>query len=196
MPRKRKSFVRKGHGAGAGVPRVEVPPPDELSAAVPAAATAGLVKRRSNGTIADSDTARELGRRGGVATARRVRLIDSLGLATIADDADFAPYRTGAERFVEHHLGELARLAGGKVGSAPSTMVSSAALQLAASRFCFDRGAQAGDVALMRLGSQLANDSRQNLLAAYELAVREADARGRTVDDDPFLVDDAGGGTP
>ena len=193
MARKRKSFVRKGHGAGAGVPRVEVPPPDELSAAVPAAERSDALTFRPDGRIADTATARALGRRGGQATARRVRLIDSLGLATIADDADFAPYRTGAERFVEHHLGELAKLAGGAVGSAPSTMVSSAALQLAASRFCFDRGAQKGDVALMRLGSQLANDSRQNLLAAYELAVREADARGRSADDDPFLVEDVGG---
>lgn len=177
MTRRRKSFVRAGHGTGRGVPRIEVPPADELAAAVPAPERTAPVRRRSDGTIADSETARELGRRGGLATARRVRLVDSLGLAALAEDADFAPYRAGADAFVAHHLGELAQLAGGVVGSAASTMVASAALQLAASRFCFDRGAQSGDVALLRLGSSLANDSRQNLLAAYESAVRAAELR-------------------
>jgi hypothetical protein len=187
MARKRKSFLRTGHGAGKGTPHIEVVG-DEVSAPVPAAEPTSQLRRRQNGQISDSETARELGRRGGLATARRVRLIDSLGLAAIAENSDFAPYRTGADAFVEHHLAELAKLAGGKVGSAPSTMVSSAALQLAASRFCFDRGAQSGDVQMLKLGSSLANDSRQNLLAAYELAVREAEARGQNPDDDPFFV--------
>jgi hypothetical protein len=56
-------------------------------------------------------------------------------------------------------------------------MVASAALQLAASRFLFDQGASTGDAATLKTASQLANDSRQNLLAAYELAQREAAAR-------------------
>lgn len=180
--RRRKSFIRTGHGAGRGVPRIEVPPADEASAPVPSAEDTAPVRRRSDGTIADSETARELGRRGGLAAARRVRLVDSLGLAKLADDADFTPYRVGADAFVAHHLTELAQLAGGRVGSAPSTMIASAALQLAASRFCFDRGAADGDVALLRMGSSLANDSRQNLLAAYELAVREAGARADAAD--------------
>lgn len=177
MGQRRKSFQRAGHGAGKGSPHIEPPPADELSAPVPATLATVPLSFRSNGQIADSATAAELGRRGGEKTARRVRLVDSLGLASLAEDAAFGPYRSGAEAFVEHHLQELARLAGGKVGSAPSTMVSSAALQLAASRFAFDRAAQAGDVAGMKLGSQLANDSRQNLLCAYELAVREAEGR-------------------
>jgi hypothetical protein len=118
-----------------------------------------------------------MGRRGGYAKARRVRLVDSLGLKKIAEEADFAPYRNAAEEFTSHHLSELAKQAGGAVGPAPSTMVASAALQLAASRWAFDRGAEKNDAALIRLGSSLANDSRQNLLAAYELAIREAAAR-------------------
>lgn len=56
-------------------------------------------------------------------------------------------------------------------------MVASAGLQLAASRWAFDRGAEQNDASLIKLGSSLANDSRQNLLAAYELATREAAAR-------------------
>lgn len=171
--------LRSGHGKGAGVPRVEVMPADELPDPVPppVATTSPQRKGRQNGACWDSDTARELGRLGGLAKARRVRLIDSLGLKKIAENADFKPYRDAAEEFTTHHLAELAKQAGGSVGPAPSTMVASAALQLAASRWAFDRGAAENDPALIKLGSSLANDSRQNLLAAYELAVREARVR-------------------
>jgi hypothetical protein len=173
--------LRTGHGAGRGSPRVEVLPPDELPTPVAAsrADDGGPLHRRQDGKIADSDTAKAMGKRGGEAKARRVRLVDSLGLATIASDSSFGPYRTAAEEFVKAHLSSLATQAGGEVGTGPSTMVASAGLQLAASRWAFDRAAELGDPALMKLGSALANDSRQNLLAAYELATREAQAKPR-----------------
>jgi hypothetical protein len=164
--------LRTGHGNGKGQPRVEVLPVDELPAPLPAVPV--QVARRSNGTVADSQSAKALGRRGGLAKAGSVRLVDSLGLSKLADEARFHPYREAAEGFVKAHLASLAAQAGGEVGTGPSTMVASAGLQLAASRFCFDLGAEKSDPALMKLGSALANDSRQNLLAAYELAVREA----------------------
>jgi hypothetical protein len=173
--------LRAGHGAGKGVPRVEVLPADELPAPVaPGEARPSVpLAFRPDGKIGDSATARALGSRGGKANARKVRLIDSLGLSTLAAESSFAPYRTAAEEFVKHHLGELARMAGGSVGSGPSTFVASAGLQLAGSRWAFDQGGAAGDPALIKLGSTLANDSRQNVLAAYELATREAKARPR-----------------
>jgi hypothetical protein len=172
--------LRRAHGTGAdALVRVEVLPADELPrpVAVPAPVVARPVERRQDGKLADSASAKELGRRGGYAKARRVRLIDSLGLKKIADDASFKPYRDAAEEFVSHHRASLAKQAGGELGPAPSTMVASAGLQLAASRWAFDRGASENDASLIKLGSALANDSRQNLLAAYELAVREAEAR-------------------
>ena len=58
-----------------------------------------------------------------------------------------------------------------------AAMVGALALQLAASRWAFDRGAEQNDPAIIKLGSSLANDSRQNLMAAYEMATREATAR-------------------
>ena len=172
---------RAGHGTGRGAPRVEVLPPDEQPRAIApdVAAPSVPLAFRKDGKIADSETARALGQKGGLTKARRVRLVDSLGLKKIAGDATFKPYRDAAEEFVSHHLGELAKSAGGSVGPGPSTMVASAGLQLAASRWAFDRGAEENDAALIKLGSSLANDSRQNLLAAYELAVREAQARPR-----------------
>ena len=152
---------------------------DELPAPVttPMSTSAAPLAFRQDGKIADRETARELGRRGGLAKARRVRLVDSLGLADIAEQSTFKPYRDAGEEFVKHHVSQLSLQAGGEVGAAPSSIIASAGLQLAASRWAFDLGAQTNHPALMKLGSQLANDSRQNLLAAYELAVREAQAR-------------------
>ena len=173
-----RHFIRNGHGAGKGRRHVEVPRdgmPKPVAAA-PALPAVPLVFRQ-DGKIGDAATAKELGRRGGEAKARSLRLVDSLGVAKLAEGSVFAPYRGAADQFVDHHLAELARLAGGSVGSGPSSMVASAALQLAGSRYCFDRFAENGDAAMLKLGSSLSNDSRQNLLAAYSHAVLEADVR-------------------
>ncbi len=173
--------IRTGHGQGRGAPHIEISPPDELPwpVAGPQAPPDAPLAFRPDGRIADAATARAMGRKGGAAKARRVRLVDSLGLSKLVENTSFGPYRNAAEEFVSHHLAALATQAGGQVGPAPSTMVASAGLQLAASRWAFDRGAEENDAALLKLGSSLANDSRQNLLAAYELAVREAQARPR-----------------
>lgn len=185
---RRRHFVRTGHGAGKGAPHVEVPPHDELPAPVPGEPVP--LARRDDGTIADSETARALGRLGGLARARRIRLVDSLGLARVAEDSAFAPYRTAADEFVEHHLAELARVTGGHVGAAASTMIASAALQLAASRYAFDRFAETVDSSWAKLGSSMADASRQNLLAAYSHAVLEAEGRERS--DDAHLYEQEG----
>ena len=171
--------LRTGHGTGSGSPRIEVLPADELPEGVPArvAAAARPVARRQNGQLASSEAGKALGAKGGRAKADRVRLVSSLGLAKLADGAALKAYWNAAEDFTAHHLKGLAELAGGSVGSGPSSMVVSAGLQLAASRYLFDLGAQAGDPALLKQASALANDSRQNLLAAFEVATREAKAR-------------------
>jgi hypothetical protein len=172
------SFLKNGHGGGAGVPRIELSPADEQPNPVPAPPSdLSGVDRRHNGQVASTEAARELGRKGGKVKAKRVALARSLGLGDVADMQAFAPYRNAASAFRRHHCAALAQQAGGECGAAPSSMVASAALQLAASRFLFDKGAQTGDAALLKTASQLANDSRQNLLAAYELATREARAR-------------------
>jgi hypothetical protein len=172
--------LRNGHGAGAGVPRIEVLPADELPAGVvgpsgqsdPArAATLAAVKRTSGGAIADAESARNLGRLGGrakAAKAKQLALLAELGLQTLPDE--LGPYIVAAEEFAAAEVERLARAVGGGVcGAAPASLVQSAALQLAASRAAF----AAGD---STLGSRLANDSRQNLLAAHELCAREAKA--------------------
>lgn len=169
--------LRTGHGNGAGVPRVETLPADELPDPLPG--KAAPLARRRDGTIADSATARALGARGGQAKAQRAALTSALGLAKLEGDAAFAPYRAQGDHWVREHLASLAQQAGGEVGPGPASIVASAAVQLAASRFFSDRAAASADPALFQLASSLANASRQNLLAAYELAVREAAARPR-----------------
>jgi hypothetical protein len=90
---------------------------------------------------------------------------------TFADER-FEPYAKAARGFRVAHVTNLARtVGGGYCGPGPASIVASAALQLAASRFAFE---VLGDLAL---GSKLANDSRQGLLAAHELCAREATAR-------------------
>ena len=158
-----------------GQPRPMVAPLDELPE--PQAAVAVPLARRCNGTVADSASARVLGARGGAAKASRARLLSASGLSELAADAAFGPYRTAGDAFVKEHLAALAAQAGGEVGPGPSSIVASAGVQLAASRFLSDRGMREGDAKLLQQASTLANDSRQNLLAAYELAVREAKAR-------------------
>src|ERR1039458_552044 len=102
--------LRKGHGTGAGQPRIEILPADELPAPVPG--TPEPLNRRQNGTIADSETAKRLGARGGHAKGLSIRLVDSLGLAKLSGDARFHPYRVAAEDFVKAHLLKIAAHAG------------------------------------------------------------------------------------
>lgn len=170
---------RTGHGNGAGVPRIEVLPANELPQPLPAIAPP-LVFRQGH-RIGDSATARVLGAKGGREKAKRARthtaLHSALGLTELAADAAFAPYRAAGDAFVGEHLAALAMQAGGEVGPGPASMVASAGVQLAASRYLSDRAAATGDAKVFAQASTLANDSRQNLLAAYELAVREAKAR-------------------
>lgn len=182
---RRRHFLRTGHGAGKGQVHVENPQKDAPKpVAAPVAVDGAPLVFRKNGQISDKTTAKEMQRRSVEARRRNLRLVDSLGLAKFADDNAFTLYRIAADAFVEHHLTELAKVAGGVVGSGPSTMVSSAALQLAASRFCFDKFAETAEVSWMKLASSLANDSRQNLLAAYSHAVLEAEGREKAEGDE------------
>lgn len=166
--------LRTGHGKGAGVPRVEVLPVDELPAGVPAPQPQGQALPRPP-YAKGSAAAREAGKRGGARKAGTTALAAGLGLARAFADPSFERYRNAAQNFAQLHVKRLAQsVGGGECGPAPSSIIWSAGLQLAASRWAFE---VAGDPAL---GSRLANDSRQNLLAAHELCAKEAQARPRS----------------
>lgn len=166
--------LRNGHGTGAGQPRVEVLPADELPVGVPAPSRndQAEIRRDALGRPADAESARQLSSLGGQASAGKSRLARRVALGETFSDPRFAPYAGAARAFRRLHVRQLAQgVGGGHCGPAPASIIASAALQLAASRFAFE---VLGDI---QLGSRLANDSRQNLLAAHELCAREAKAR-------------------
>lgn len=165
--------LRTGHGNGAGTPRVEVLPADELPAGVQGEALAEHRPERDVGGRFKPG-ARTAQSAGGAASRDKTRLARRLALGDTLADPRFEPFLRAARAFRAHHVTELARtVGGGRCGAAPSSIIASAALQLASSRFAFE---VLGD---MVLGSKLANDSRQNLLAAHELCAKEAQSRPR-----------------
>lgn len=163
--------LRSGHGNGAGSPRIEVLPPDELPAGVQGEALAEhRAERQDDGTFRPG--ARTAQSAGGSASREMTRLARRLTLGDSLSDPRFEPYARAARAFRRAQVTLLARaVGGGHCGPAPASIIASAALQLAGSRFAFE---VLGD---MTMGSKLANDSRQNLLAAHELCAREALAR-------------------
>lgn len=171
------SFLRTGHGAGKGTPHIEIPPVDELSAGLPGDLPEEAPGDRGQaGRFAPGNTG--LSRRGGLAKAGKTRLSVKLGLMAFEDSVGFATYKRSAASFRRAHCQHIAAAVGGGVcGTGPSSMVASAALQLAWSRYFYDRAAENGDADLVKRASDLANASRQNLVAAHELAAREAVAR-------------------
>lgn len=173
-------MIRRAHGRARELGRVavvEVPPPDELSSGVQAPPHVERTGERD-----------ELGRwqpgarttqsKGGRARREETRLARRLGLTDLPEDAAFRPYKAAAASFRRFHVASLARsVGGGHCGPGPSSIVATAAWQLAVSRYLFDKAASSGKAADFALASRLANDSRQNLLAAHELCAREAHAR-------------------
>ncbi len=166
--------LRAAHGNAARGGRlrvVEVRPVDELPAGVPAAASEqrAAVRRDAQGRLADRESARELGRRGGYAKAGKTALGSRLAIGPV--DAVWAPYQRAAESFARELLRDLARLVGGgQVGPGPSSIALSAAWQTAASRRAFAEGRAAE-------GSRFADQARQSVIAARELAALDGQAR-------------------
>jgi hypothetical protein len=171
-------MLRSPHGAGAAAgsgPRIEVAPVDELPAFVPAGdlpVEAGDPSRPDRGADGRFARGNSESRKGGKARAGSTRLGSRLALGESFADPRFEPYAAAARAFRDAQVARLARdVGGGECGPGPSSMVASAALQLAGARFAFE---VLGD---LTLGSRLSNDCRQNLLAAFELCAREAKAR-------------------
>jgi hypothetical protein len=180
--------LRNGHGTGAGMPRIEVLPVDELPTGLPSnAEAASPADFDERGKFAPGNG---IARKGGHARAGKTRLADRLGLRVLPEGADFAPYKASASSFRRAQCAALAdSVGGGYCGPGPSSFVASAALQLAWSRYFSDLAAGTAPLEFAALeskvsraelaiqASKLANDSRQNLLAAHELCAKEATAR-------------------
>jgi hypothetical protein len=171
--------IRAAHGAGAdALVRVETLPADELPAGIPAEARDESPRDRgAAGRFAPGNT---LARRGGQSKAGKSKLTARLGLSSLSDTSAFLPYRKAASTFRRVQCTALARTVGGGVcGPAPSSIVASAALALAWSRYFSDVAAMTGDADLAVKAIRLGDSSRQALLTAHELCAREAQARPR-----------------
>lgn len=131
----------------------------------------------------------EMARKGALAKAESRELAKLLGLWDAPEDHPFAPYQRLCRDFRDAHMQQLgASVGGGTIGAGVASIISTAAMQMAASRWAYDQGAQAGDAKLILESSRMADASRQNLLAAHELAAKEALARPRTQADVPDFV--------
>lgn len=159
--------LRSGHGAMKDRgPRVEVLPPDEQPAAT--APTTVPTDRGQDGRFTAGNAA---------SRARRFK-VSRRGFTGL-DKAD-PRYKTFARfgrSYAAHRRREIAAAHGGTISAGVGAMVESAALAMAASRFVSCLAAESGDPLLFKQASALANDARQNELAAWELAARECKAR-------------------
>jgi hypothetical protein len=163
--------LRTGHGKGAGVPRIEVLPPDELPAATPAATAP--IERKANGTFAAGNT---------VARSKRFRVGKRGFTGLDSSDPRYAKFARWGRSYAAHRRRELALAHGGKISAGVGALVESASIQLAASRFVQVLAAESADPALFKQASSLSNDARQNELAAWELAAREAKVSGESIE--------------
>jgi hypothetical protein len=176
--------LRSGHGKGRGVPRIETLPPDELPAGVPAPARP-RADRDESGRFRPGPGTSGVARAGAIARAESAQLAQLLGLWTPPEGHPYAAYARLAREWRDEHMTALAAtVGGGEVGPGPASIVSTAALQLGASRYLADLGAQTGDAKMLLDASRLADSSRQSLLAAHELVAKEAAARPRESDFD------------
>jgi hypothetical protein len=167
--------IRRAHGRGAAaLVRIETLPPDEQPLGLPGdAGPQSRADHDDRGKFADGNKTSVAG---GRARAGKTRLAAQLGIKRVAADDAFAPYRRAAARFRAAQCASIAAtVGGGQCGPGPSSIVASASLALAASRFLYDTAA--GDADLLGKAARLADSSRQALLTASELAAREALAR-------------------
>lgn len=163
-----------------GRSRPMVPRVDELPEGVPAPARPAP-ERDSSGRLLPGAGTTELARSGGIANAEARQLGQLLGLWTPPEGHAFTPYARLAREWRDAHMAQLsATVGGGRIGPGPASIVSSAAMQLAASRWLADVGAEKGDAKALMDASRLSDASRANLLSAHELAAQEAKARQPT----------------
>lgn len=155
----------------------QVPRSDELLEGVPAPAQEPSTDERdAAGKLQPG--ARKVPSAGGKAHRGRTQLSHKAGLSGILALPAFKPYVAQAKAFARQHVASLARsVGGGQCGAGPASVVTTAALQLAASRFCFDQASTTGDADLFLKASKLGDASRNNLLSASDLCAAEAKRR-------------------
>lgn len=167
-------FIRKrseNHTAGQGV-TVEGVRPDEMS-------QAALAPRK------------------GQKAGRKLKLA-VLGIPKdilLAGDPRYAACLRAAGVYRKARTRELFEMHG-YVSAGASSLLATAAINLAASRFLYEKFAGDMDLGYLKLAAKLSDSARQNELAAWELAAREGTARKKLAMQDqgiPWLPQQDGG---
>lgn len=166
---------RKGHGhSGSGKAVViEVLPADELRKPNAEDIDARLDVQKAIGRPFVKGNRAARGRRPKLA---RLGLERSKGLDT--KDPRYSSFLRQAESYRQRRVSEM-KMTHGFVSVGAMSIIATASLQLAMSRFMMAVAADDMDTDMMKKASSLANDARQNELAAWELCQREAGAKAR-----------------
>lgn len=172
---------RKAHGDAAkrgNLVVIEGLPVDELPCGIPAPPSP-VPLRNSAGQLMASPGTTELARIAGLAAGEARLLERMMGFAQLPEDGPMRLYLKLAHQVRDSELDNLRdNVGGGSVPPGAASMVATAALELAASRYLYDRWLTTGDDAAMREAGTHADRSKQTLLAAHELTVKQAKGGG------------------
>ena len=142
-----------------------------------------LAKRGDAGRFGAGDrNLSQLGARGGRASALSRQISACLSLWTPGEDHPYQPYAARARKWMKAKLAELARdIGGGEVGAGVTALVASAARSQAVATWLHDHALQKlrGKPQTEALAQSLSysRQIRQDLIAAHELAAKEAVGR-------------------
>jgi hypothetical protein len=186
--------LRTAHGSNSeAMLVVEVLPADEQPAPIPVnlAHLPPEPVRRADGTIADPETAKRIGARGGLAKASKRANLQRMGLAKLTEESKLYPYWKAGMAWQVVVAEEYAMASGGVLGPAAESKVGNAAILLCASRYYSDLAFMADNerdrMDYFKFMSVLQDRQRQQLLSAYELANRFGAARGQ-IPVDPYAM--------
>lgn len=162
--------LRRAHGTGAdALLRSERRPLDEIPCTNANDTATGLALARVRG--------RPFVRGNRAAAGRKPALASAAGIPLDATDPAYRRALGWARRYRRRRVHELTVQHGGELSTAVCGMITSSALDMAASRYLSALAAKVGDPALMVTASRLAQASRQMELTALDIAQREAVAR-------------------
>jgi hypothetical protein len=130
-------------------------------------------ERSAGGRFAPGN--RQLSTAGGVGKRQRVALAAGLGLKDLDTWPGWEPYKRSCRAYRQAQCHRIARLFGaGELGPGPSSIVASATLALAASRYLYDHAD--GDPKRLDAATRQGEASARLLQQAEAMARREAEA--------------------
>jgi hypothetical protein len=148
-----------------------------------------LPKLNADDTVEGLALAKKRGRpfqRGNrAASGRRPALASASGIPLVSKDPEYQKHLRWARAWRKKRVSELSIMHGGYLSSGVCAMITSAAIDMAASRYLSVKAAATGETEFMLLASKLAQSSKQQELCALEIASRENAARKESMETQP-----------